>query len=77
MNAEEFVRAWQAATSVRELCDEYGLVASRVYKRAVDLRKRGVPLKRFPKKAFLPVKLDIPALAALCAPPSSGEPDGG
>ena len=47
MSAEEFVRAWQAAANIDEVCAASGTKAANAYLRAARFRKLGIPLKRF------------------------------
>jgi transposase len=47
MSAEEFVKVWQGGTSVRDVAEQCGLSGRSVRERAVRLRKKGVPLKKF------------------------------
>jgi hypothetical protein len=60
--AEEFVTAWQKATSLREAAEAMGASEQSVSARACHMRARGVPLK---KMSGGPAPLDISALAAL------------
>lgn len=62
--AETFVREWQRAGSKEDFCRRTGLASGAASTRATSLRRRGVPLKRFPRGKGTK-KLDIPALAAL------------
>ncbi len=59
--AEQYVRLWQTATSMQELCEKNGLDPSSCRRRTAKLRKLGVPLKKFPGSE----KLDITGLIAL------------
>jgi len=56
---EDFVRAWQAATSVREVMDKTGYTYGTTQVRASRMRKMGIPLKRFKKY------MDVPGLVKL------------
>lgn len=47
IGAEEFVRLWQASTSVDEFVAKTGIPKSAAYPRACRYRKRGVGLKKF------------------------------
>lgn len=49
VSAEEFVRAWQRAESQDALAQTLGTTVFYVRTRGCLLRKRGVPLKTFPR----------------------------
>jgi len=54
VDAVDFIKAWQRSSSTREVCARlnlpYSAGASRRFRcRAREYRKRGVPLKRYPK----------------------------
>lgn len=59
MNHEQFVRIWQEAASLDEVCERSRLNKPQARNRAYHLRKLGVPLKRF---GHVTVKADIDAL---------------
>lgn len=61
-SAEDFVKAWQASTSHKEVARKCGIKPSTAAHRAWALRKRGIKLKRFTPSR---VRLDIPKLARL------------
>ena len=42
----EFIRIWQASTTVKEVCDETGYKDTTARRYAWSLRKRGVELRR-------------------------------
>lgn len=70
MPAEQFVRLWQTATNMRELCEKNDLDPGSCRRRVNKLRKLGVPLKKFPGSE----KLDIAGLIALAQSLSPAEP---
>jgi transposase len=47
VGAEEFVKIWQAAESIREVAQKTGLLEQSARSRACRYRKNGVPLKKF------------------------------
>jgi hypothetical protein len=47
---ETFIMAWQAAESSDELMQRFGLTRHGLYSRAVYYRRKGVQLKRFPRR---------------------------
>lgn len=56
MDYERFVKVWQAAADTDEVMATMGLGRVRVRSLAYNLRKRGVPLKRFKAKAAYDVE---------------------
>ena len=59
-HAERFIRAWQKASSAKEVAKELGISHDAARQYAYRLRKMGVPLK---KLTLQPA--DFPALAQL------------
>ena len=59
---EEFVRAWQASSSVGEAAESLGLSRRAAASRACFYRKRGVALKLFQRGSR---PLDVSALNAI------------
>ncbi len=47
-----FVITWQQANNADEVADSLGLKRASVVQRACNLRKKGVPLKKYPRAAF-------------------------
>lgn len=45
-SAELFVRLWQGAETLDEVCEQLGLTKNNASKRAYMYRKLGIPLKR-------------------------------
>lgn len=64
VTAEEFIRAYQASSSVIEAASKLNVTEQTVYARAAAYRKKGIQLKRFPNKSR-GNKLDVQALNAL------------
>lgn len=62
---EEFVIAWQAATSIKELMEKFDCHKHTIETTAITLRKAGVELKRF--RAARKGKPDTEALNKLIA----------
>lgn len=62
--AEQFVRAWQAASSVAEAAAVYGCAPQSARAYASAMRAYGVPLKRFPANPGKP-KFDLRSLTRL------------
>tara|TARA_R110002020_G_scaffold15808_3_gene56435 strand:+ start:3340 stop:3585 length:246 start_codon:yes stop_codon:yes gene_type:complete len=63
---EEFVRVWQTCRTVGEVADKLNLTKRACYQRAVAYRKKGVPLKKYPKGRYSAHHdIDYPALASL------------
>lgn len=63
VSAEEFVRIWQSASSVREVSEKTGMKMKAIYVRSSTYRGLGIMLKHMPQRA---PKLDITALNKLC-----------
>lgn len=63
LTPEQFVIAWQKATSPSQLARELGRPPSYVSCRAAYYRKRGIPLKLSPRGRGQ--TLDVPALTEL------------
>ena len=61
VTAEEFVKLWQASSSLHEVSERSGISAAYANSRACRYRKNGVALKKFPRAR----KLDWAALADL------------
>lgn len=59
--AEDFVRAWQTSISMKDLLTKIDVDPGAARRRVQDLRKAGVPLKKFPTTE----PLDIPKLIEL------------
>ena len=59
---EKFVKIWQSAANVKEVADAYDVSVQTIYNRAVNLRKKGVNLKKMKTSRQ---RLDWPALAQL------------
>jgi len=47
VSAEDFVRTWQASSSLAEAADSLGMPTTSVSTRAVNYRKKGIDLKKF------------------------------
>jgi hypothetical protein len=62
VDAETFVRAWQTAENIEQVCHDTGLQRSTVCVRASRMRSKGVPLKNMYSGRST---LDIPSLADL------------
>ena len=60
--AKSFIKAWQEAGSVREVCNKLGMKPASASQRATNLRKRGIMLKKMPRNDTL---LDIASLQKL------------
>lgn len=60
---EQFIRVWQTSNSVREVADKLDMERNLAGNRACSLRKRGIPLKHFPKENG--PKYDYASLARL------------
>ena len=69
--AEQFIEAWQGATSAGEVAERLNLSLSATYGRAAYFRKNGVPLK-----AMRGARHDWQALAALAQKFSKEEKNG-
>lgn len=63
--AEKFIRVWQSSTSNKQAAATLGMSRSVCTQRAYYLRKKGIPLQKFP--ALMPARLDYRALAKLAA----------
>jgi hypothetical protein len=64
VDGETFVRTWQESASEEEVTTKLEVSAMSASKRAADYRKRGVPLKTFPKPK-VGRAIDYAALAKL------------
>lgn len=65
LDAERFVRIWQSSVTFREAVTRYGMLSSRAACAAANnLRRRGVPLKKFAPMGRA-VRHDYKALANL------------
>jgi hypothetical protein len=62
VSPEDFVRAWQASSSLAEVADKLHLSIAGVSTRAQSYRKKGVRLKRFPHRL---ATIDVAALNAI------------
>lgn len=60
-SAEDFIRIWNACTSIREVADRTGLAISSVKSKASMLRKRGVPVRAMHETK----RLDVAKLSKL------------
>jgi hypothetical protein len=47
VSLDEFIRVWQASSSVKEVCDHFNATYVSVCCRATYFRKKGAPLKKF------------------------------
>ncbi len=65
VSPEDFVRAWQRATSVADVMAKTGMRYQAVYARVKNYRKHGVPLKELPGRSRARRNIDYAALAAL------------
>ena len=65
IETEPFIRAWQAANSAEEVSNQLGTKLASVTARANYYRKKGINLKKMPRKNG--VRLDIEAAKALLA----------
>lgn len=70
-----FVAAWQSAGSAEEVAGNLNLMVTSVNTRARNMRKKGVPLKHFPKKRVSTVKDDA-YWAAIAAEARAAMPAG-
>ena len=59
---EDFIRAWQAASSVSDVAKLLNVTFTAASNRANRMRKRGIPLRSFVKAAD---RIDLPSLIAL------------
>jgi hypothetical protein len=55
---EEFVRIWQTARTVAEVCEKFELTELAAKARARNLRALGVDLKKFPRGSSKPALLE-------------------
>jgi hypothetical protein len=62
ITAEQFVKAWQRATSVADFCKATGMRETVARQRASVYRRRGIPLRRM---GNAPTPLDVSRLATL------------
>ena len=67
-NTEHFVKVWQTSQSIEEVAQRFHSTKAQASLKAIQLRKRGVPLKR-----FRALTSDLPQLIAL-AKSLAGEP---
>lgn len=58
VDAETFVRTWQNAETVADVARDLGITAQSATARAAAYRKRGVNLKRFPKRGGARLNVD-------------------
>lgn len=63
-----FVGVFQSETSVSEVAATMGWTIEKVRTQATRLRKRGVPLRDFPKQSSLS-DIDIESLTEICKAP--------
>ena len=61
---EKFVKLYQEAESVDEVCKAMGWKREKVASQASQLRKKGVPLKKFSRDKL--TETDLAELTALC-----------
>jgi hypothetical protein len=71
-----FVATWQSAGSVEEVAGNLNLMVTSVNTRARNMRKKGVPLKHFPKKARVSTVKDEAYWAAIAAEARAALPEG-
>ncbi len=64
VSPEEFIRIWQGAKNIADAAKKAGLSTGSAIGRAMIYRKKGIPLKKFPRGRTGYV-LDYAALAAL------------
>jgi hypothetical protein len=69
VKAEEFVRAWQTASSTLEVAMAIGTTVLSARQRAESYRRRGVPLKHMPTSH----RLDWSRLAQIAEEEANGE----
>ena len=63
---EEFVRVWQTGQTVGEVATKLGITKRAACQRAMYYRKKGVPLKKYPKgRHHSTHEIDYPALTTL------------
>jgi len=48
-----FIRTWQEARTVAEVCTKIGMQAASASQRATNLRKKGIKLKKMPRNTAL------------------------
>jgi hypothetical protein len=66
ISPEDFVRAWQTAESMEAFTEATGIESRAGTSRAVIYRKKGIPLKKFPRGGNTGrPSLDVKALAEL------------
>lgn len=64
---QKFVKVFKAATSIDEVVEKTGWKLEKVRSQATRLRKRGVPLKKFPRGGGASLSdADFASLAKLC-----------
>ncbi len=73
VSPEEFVRIWQGAKSIADAAKKAGLSTGSAVGRAVIYRKKGIPLKKFPRGGH-GYTIDYAALAILARSLSPKEP---
>jgi hypothetical protein len=61
--AEDFIRAWQSASSAQEVADRLKMPKPIVLARAANYRKAGVHIKKMPRRSNR--RLDVAALNKL------------
>ena len=71
LTPEEFVRLWQTSPTLADFCEKTGMKRRTASLRAAIYRRRGVPLKPFPRGL---ATIDAPALARLAQELSPKEP---
>ncbi|KKK56234.1 hypothetical protein LCGC14_3066570 [marine sediment metagenome] len=74
--SEQFVKAWQSSSSIKEVANKLGLSSNNVSNRAAYYRKKGVRLKIMPRRFGGP-RIDIEALNKLCDPSQESHGQGG
>jgi len=57
VSAEDFIRTWQASSSLAEAADSLGMQTTSVSTRATNYRKKGIDLKKFRRGGRLDVAL--------------------
>lgn len=65
LTAEEFIRLWQTAVSLKEFASKSGVSQRIASERAYTYRRKGIPLKKFPAIGGGRKKLDLESLADL------------
>jgi len=72
INPERFIRVWQKATSLQEVCKQLEINKAKASNRAALLRKKGVPLKKFTRSHGALQRWDYKALAELAKSLANG-----